>query len=123
MIKWFLRLLRIDEMNRKLDEGLRILRDLQRKEVTEMGNTKELLDKLTAETDLITALKAGQDAMAADDADLRKQVADLAAKAGMSAEDQANIDAALAQAEKNRQAILAATLTGTPAEEAAPAVS
>ena len=86
-----------------------------------MFTTKQVLDDLTAEKDLIAALKTGQDAIVAEDAALKAQVADLTAKAGMSAEDQANIDAAFAQAEANKAAILAATLANTPAAAAAPA--
>ena len=103
----------------KLDTILQILQDIQRKEVILVATTKEVLDDLTAEKDLITALKVGQDAIVAEDAALKQQVADLIAKAGMSAEDQANIDAAFTQAEANKAAILAATLAGTPAAPAA----
>lgn len=83
-----------------------------------MYTTAQVLDSLKGETNLIAALVAGQEALKKEDADLKSQVADLIAKSGMSAEDQANIDAAFTTAEANKAAILANTLSGTTAEAA-----
>ncbi len=108
--------------NRRRDRDitaiLGIVREIQNEVKELMATTKQLLDELTAEKDLIAALKTGQDAIVAEDAALKSQVAALTAAAGISAEDQANIDAAFAAAEANKAAILAATLANTPAAPA-----
>lgn len=111
-----------DQLNRieqKQDQILHFMKVISHTEDNIMATTKQVLDDLTAETDLIAALKTGQDAIVAEDAALKAQVAALTAAAGISAEDQANIDAAFTAAEANKAAIIAATLANTSAGAAA----
>jgi hypothetical protein len=78
-----------------------------------MAKLDDILADEQAMKDLIGSIAPTLDGLKKEDADLKAQVAALTAQIGISAADQAKIDAIFAQAEANKAALTAA-ITPTP---------